>query len=448
MATAGGALRRLGAQAAPAAQRIEAVDFVRGAALFGILLMNITAFGLPYAYESPAPAGGAEGANLWAWIITNTGFEGTQRALFSILFGAGVILLTSRLEAAGRSDVADIYFRRNMWLIVFGMVDAYLFLWFGDILYAYGIIGMFLFVFRKSRVRMLLVAGLGALLLNAAFNLADTRETLQTHAAFVEASRVQAAAAKLSEEQRQAIAAWEEARTEHEPTPAMIANDLERTRGGYWSAFGYVARVNARVQSWGLYRHYFLDGLGMMLIGMALFRLGVLTLERPSRFYLAMAGVGYGVGLSVSIAETWWIMEGRFGALAFAQTAVSYDLGRLFMTMGHLAALLLFVRSGALERLRRAVAAVGRMALTAYLTQSIVCTTIFVVLGLYGRFERHQLYYVVAAIWAAQLIFSSLWLRHFRFGPAEWLWRWLTYLKRPPLRKPVGQAGAVPAAAE
>jgi uncharacterized protein len=122
-------------RAAPTSHRIIALDFVRGAALFGILLMNITAFGMVgQAYGDPTVAGGAEGANLWSWIITQVGFEGTQRGLFSILFGAGVILFTSRLEAAGRSDTADIYFRRNMWLVGFGLLNGFLLLWSGDIL--------------------------------------------------------------------------------------------------------------------------------------------------------------------------------------------------------------------------------------------------------------------------------------------------------------------------
>src|ERR1044072_2245070 len=100
--------------AAPAKRRIEALDFVRGVALCGILLMNITGFGLPSAYSNPANSGGATGANLWAWIVTQVGFEGTQRALFSILFGASTILLVSRLERSGRTDAADIYYRRNL----------------------------------------------------------------------------------------------------------------------------------------------------------------------------------------------------------------------------------------------------------------------------------------------------------------------------------------------
>ena len=94
------------------------------------------------------------GLNLWAWIITQVGFEGTQRALFSMLFGASTILLVSRLEAAGRTDAADIYYRRNLWLIGFGMVNAFIFLWYGDILYAYGVTALFLFPFRRHGAKM------------------------------------------------------------------------------------------------------------------------------------------------------------------------------------------------------------------------------------------------------------------------------------------------------
>src|SRR5690349_8536704 len=111
--------------AAPAARRIEALDFVRGVALCGILLMNITGYGLPDAYTNPQNSGGATGINLTTWVITEIGFEGTQRALFSMLFGASVILFTSRLEAQGRTDTADIFVRRNLWLVGFGMINAF-----------------------------------------------------------------------------------------------------------------------------------------------------------------------------------------------------------------------------------------------------------------------------------------------------------------------------------
>ena len=223
--------------AAPAARRIEALDFVRGVALCGILLMNITGFGLPDAYTNPVNAGGATGANLWAWIVTEIGFEGTQRALFSMLFGASAILLLSRLEAAGRPDAADIYVRRNLWLVGFGMVNAFLFLWYGDILYAYGIVALFIFPFRKMAARWLLAIGLGALLLGAAWTARETHELLGKHEAFAAASAARAQGARPSPAQQAATAAWEEARAEFKSTPEDIADAVKARTSGYAAAF-------------------------------------------------------------------------------------------------------------------------------------------------------------------------------------------------------------------
>lgn len=420
--------------AAPAGQRIEALDFVRGVALCGILLMNITGFGLPDAYSNPMNSGGATGANLWAWIITQIGFEGTQRALFSMLFGASAILLTSRLEREGRGDAADIYFRRNLWLIGFGMVNAFIFLWWGDILYAYGVIALFVYAFRKLAPKWLLIVGVGTLLLGAVWNAYDTRQVIAKHDAYLPAAAAKAAHRALTAEQREAISGWEEARGEFKSTPAELAEAVQARTSGYWPMFRRAATINAYFQTWFLYRFFF-DIFGMMLIGMALFRQGVLTLERPARLYWAMLAGGYAVGIAVNVVETRWVMDHQFSAIAFAQANISYDLGRLAMTVGHLGALLLFVRSGTLAWLRRAFAAVGRMAVTNYLTHSVVCAILFVGFRWYNTLERHELYYVVFAIWAAQLVISPLWLKHYRFGPVEWLWRTLTYMKRQPMRR-------------
>ncbi|MFN3944537.1 MAG: DUF418 domain-containing protein [Allosphingosinicella sp.] len=433
-------------KAGPGGVRIEALDFVRGAALFGILLMNITGFGLPEAYENPQNSGGAEGVNLWAWMITQIGFEGTQRGLFSLLFGASVILLTARLEASGRPDAADIYFRRNLWLIGFGLVNAYVFLWFGDILYAYGVTALFVFAFRNMAPRRLLAIGVGTLLLLSAWNAWDASKGLAAHRAFAEAQAAQARGAELSPEQEKAVESWKGIEAYFVAPPDRIAEEIEARTNGYGRAFLATAPINVKMQTWFTYR-YFFDVFGMMLIGMALYRWGVLTLERPTWLYVAMALGGYAIGLAVNILETRWILANGFSALAFAQTAVTYELGRLPMTIGHLGALLLFVRSGLLGRFRRALAAVGQMAVTNYLTHSVVCAIIFVGFGLYGQLERHQLYYVVFAIWAVQLVASPIWLRHFRFGPVEWLWRYLTYLKRPPIRHTAVPTSAGAAAA-
>lgn len=425
--------------AAPSARRIEALDFVRGVALCGIMLMNIVDFGLPDAYTNPQNSGGATGINLVTWVITEIGFEGTQRALFSMLFGASVILFTSRLEAQGRSDAADLYMRRNLWLIAFGMINAFLLLWHGDILYSYGIVALFVFAFRRLAAKWLLLIGGAALLAGAAWNYSETQGTLAVHAPYP-AAAAGAAAARAAEEdpteaQESAISDWETEQAEYVSSAETIAEKVRNYTSGYRHAFDYMAGVNVIYQTYGLYR-YFFDVFGMMLIGMALFRLGVLTLERRTSLYVAMMLGGYAVGLATNAIETKHIMDNGFSAIAFAEVSTTYDLGRLAMTIGHLGLLLLFVRSGLLGFVRRAFAAVGRMAITNYLMHSAICLVLFILMGWYGQLERHQLYYVVFAIWAFQLVFSPLWLRFFKFGPVEWLWRSLTYMKPQPMRRP------------
>lgn len=411
----------------PPAKRLESLDFVRGCALFGILLMNINGMGLGPGYDNPTIAGGATGINLWTWFFFNVGFEGTQRALFSILFGAGVVLLTSRLEASGRADAPDIFFRRNLWLIAFGLVNAWLLLWIGDILYYYGITALFLYAFRKMSGRALLALGIMSLVLGAAWSANDTRRLLNVHAEAAAASAV--AASARTPHQRDVIEAWEE-KNKSGPSPAEFREMRKTMTESYIGAQAELAGGIKHFQSWNLYR-YFFDIFGMMMLGMALFKLGVLTLDVRTRTYLAMVGGGYAIGLTGNILEAKWIMDQGFTALAYAQASISYDVSRLTMTLGHLGLLMLFLQSGILPWVRRSMAAAGRMALTNYLAHSVVALVIFVFLGWWGALERYQLYYIVLAIWAVQIVASPIWLKYYHFGPVEWLWRYLTYGKRP-----------------
>src|SRR6266446_3351724 len=142
-------------------ERIASIDVLRGFALLGILWMNVVAFALPgAAYADPTIAGGARGANLLFWLFSQILVEGKMRTLFSMLFGAGVILFTSRAEARGaESRIGDLYYRRTLWLIAFGLLHAY-FIWSGDILYGYGVAGLLLFPFRHLPARTLIIAGL------------------------------------------------------------------------------------------------------------------------------------------------------------------------------------------------------------------------------------------------------------------------------------------------
>jgi uncharacterized protein len=428
----------------PIAERIEAIDFVRGVALFGILLMNITGVGLPEAYHDPTNWGGSTGADLWAWIIVQIGLEGTQRGLFSILFGAGLLLFTDRLEAKGRDDAAMLWLRRTLILAGFGLFNAYVLLWAGDILFHYGMAGLVLFWFRHLAGRTLVAAGAAALLVGLAWNLVDARDALLDHERFQAATAAKAAGQTLGAEQNESISSWQKRVADMQPPREELAREVEVAREGYRAVWPYGAQEGFEWHVYGLTR-YPHDILGMMLIGMGLLRLGVLTGERSRRLYAGLALAGYAVGLTVNTIETAWILRSGFSVLAFIQTEVTYDVGRLATTLGHLGALLWIAKSGLFPRLRRRFVAVGRMALTNYLSHSLICLIFFISMGFYGQLGRAELYLVVLAIWAFQLWLSPWWLAHYQFGPVEWLWRALTYGARPRLRRVPAPVTAAPA---
>src|SRR5262245_39748825 len=140
-----------------AEERIASVDVMRGVAVLGILFMNIIGFAFhSAAYADPTIAGGATGINLWVYVINAVLVDGKMRGIFSLVFGAGVFILTARAERRGSTEGADIHYRRMFRLMLFGVVHAY-FLWWGEILYPYSLLGLFLFPMRRLSVRGLLI---------------------------------------------------------------------------------------------------------------------------------------------------------------------------------------------------------------------------------------------------------------------------------------------------
>jgi uncharacterized protein len=212
------------AQPVTTSERLASVDTLRGFALLGILLMNVCGAGLAFGYNDPSVLGGATGANLYAWIVSNLFFEGSMRTIFSMLFGAGVILLTERAErAGGGSTIAGIYYRRTLWLIAFGLADAYLLLWVGDILYAYGIVGLFLYPLRKLRARTLITLGVLALfLMTLKDGVYDYFDHVDLHAQVQAAEATQAAGGALTPDQMEAMAEWEELMAFAKPPAEVI----------------------------------------------------------------------------------------------------------------------------------------------------------------------------------------------------------------------------------
>ena len=286
--------------------------------------------------------------------------------------------------------------------------------------------------------RTLFAFALGGLLVGAAWNQLDAYDGRQEAHRLPGGEGRQADGATLSRQQTKALKAWPELVGHMKPSARKIQDKLEAMRGRTPPSSRF-RRRSWRNESWLQYR-YFFDIFALMLIGMALFKLGLLQ-PRSSARRVRLDGRG-----RLRHRPDGELLRGAppadtsSHALARLQAEVSYDLGRLAMTTGHLGLLMLFCNVGILGWLQRRLAAVGQMALTNYVTHSIVAAMLVsgFGFGLYGHLSRHQLYYVVFAIWAVQLVISPIWLAHFRFGPVEWLWRSLTYGQRQPMRRVAG----------
>lgn len=417
--------------------RIGAMDTIRGIALFGILLMNIIGFGLYKAYFDPTNNGGSTGWSLNVWWMNMLFFEGTMRGMFSMLFGAGILLFTGRATSGTQESVTDTFFRRLLWMILFGVIHCYLLLWDGEILYTYGIVGMFAFSFRHLIPGKLLIGAACILMVSTAFSVADYIDHKEAYTQATAARAKRAKGLVLNTKDTEAIAKWNGIEKEEKLTPQQLQDEIKARSKDYWSVVKHKLPVNEYMQTDFLYFINFWDTLAMMLWGMAFFKWGILKAEKSRRFYLLMALFGYGIGITINYFETAHIVDQQFSILSFYRNFVTYQFGRVPTTCGHIALIMLFVQSGILPWLRKALAAVGQMAFSNYIMHSLICNFIFLGYGLsmYGKLQRYELYYIVAGIWLFQLIASPIWLRYFRFGPLEWVWRSLTYWQRQPFRK-------------
>ena len=419
--------------AAPLApsERIEAIDVVRGFALLGILLMNILAFGLPFrAYFDPSVDGAVAGVDFGVFFAVDLFAEGAMRAVFSMLFGAGVVILATGDRAKG----AAIYYRRQLLLLAIGLFDAFVLLWMGDILVPYALAGMLLYLCRNWSPRALFAASglVFAYLLVFYAVLFATLNFMPAQAAAVE-ERI-AAGETVTAGERAMVAEWADLKATFRPPPDVQALEVRRFEGTYPESF--VANAVAVLDSYAVALPLFMlwDAVACMLLGMALFKIGVLQGQRSVRFYTVLAACGFAVGLGVNAFEL-SMKTGSGFALPWVSGAssITNDIGRVAMALGYISLAMIVCLRGWLDLVRRGLAAVGRMALTNYLLQSTLGVVIFHSLGfgLWNELPRHQLYYVVLLEWVVSIGISIWWLRRYRYGPLEWLWRALTYGRLP-----------------
>ena len=417
-------------------ERLVSLDVLRGVAILGILVMNIYAFAMPFvAYSNPLLMGGEELHNIGTWYFTHIFADQKFLSIFAMLFGAGLVLMAGRAEARGAKPARS-YYRRQFWLLVIGMLHAYL-IWFGDILVSYAIMGMIAYLFRKRSPTTLLIVACLLLPLALVFNHGFALYADQMQVEVAEINALKEAGETVSEEQEQALADWEVSRAFMAPTAEDVQKDVKIHRGGYAEIFEHRVPVVAQMQFFFTLFFGVPRVLSLMLIGMALMKLGILSGERSTRFYRNFMLAGYGLGLPVTIFSAIDLAAHQFEPLYMMRSGGTANyFGSIIVAFGHIGLVMLLVKTGALRRLLRRFADVGRMALTNYLMHSVVLTTVFYGygLGLYGTVPRFWQMGFVAAVIGFQLYFSGWWLQRYGFGPVEWLWRSLTYWKRQPMR--------------
>ena len=422
-----------GGTLAPAApsERIEAIDTIRGVALLGILIINILAFGMPFrAMFDPTVDGSTAGADFAAYFAMGFIFEGAMRALFSMLFGAGIAMVA----ASGKG--APIHYRRQLLLLAIGLIDAFVLLWVGDILVPYALAGMILYFARNWRPRHLLVAaGVVFAYLVIVYGSFFAMLTVVPEQAEAVQTRLDAGES-ISAEERAILNGWRELEVNIEPTPDLVERERLKFQGSYRQSF--FANAGEVIDLYAVPLPYFIlwDAIACMLLGMALYKVGFLTGRLSQRCYVATAAVGFGVGLAVNGFEMAMKIATDYAPEWVSGASVpTNDLGRVCMALGFVSIIMIANQRGYLARLRRGLAAVGRMALSNYILQSICGIAIFhdMGFGLWNDLARHELYYVVLGQWVVMIAFSVWWLGRYRFGPLEWLWRTLTYGRRQPM---------------
>lgn len=412
-------------QSAPVtgSQRISSLDFIRGIAVMGILAANIVAFGQPFAaYMYPASFLTEHGPlSDQLWIAQFVLIDGKMRGLFTLLFGAGMYLFMERAWARGATRWRQA--RRLVFLLLFGVIHFF-FIWRGDILTYYALTGLVALLFVKLAAKTQLKLGLALYLAGALFYAAAL---VPLH--FVADTPI-GERAELSE-MRASLAEQKE---------LAIADDAIETRlisgGDYAGLVAHKLDAHAFEQVTNL-ALFAPETLPLMLLGMALYRLGLFSGGMDARRQRRWGWAGLAVGAALHLLIGLWAQGTGFGYYATLAAFVGMSpIPRLMMVLG-LAALLAQWGAGTGGWLKERVAAAGRAAFSNYLGTSVVMLLVFHgwAGGLFGKLDRPGLYAVVLATCILMLAWSKPWLVRYRYGPLEWLWRCLTYGRWVPLRR-------------
>jgi uncharacterized protein len=425
--------------------RIALLDILRGVAVLGILMMNIEDFAgpesatfhdIPVGLSHPAFVAWHAPLDYIIFAVKWTFFEGKMRALFAMLFGASTVLLLDRVGMRhGEARAADIFHRRNMWLVAIGLAHG-LFIWSGDILTQYAVFALLLYPLRNVAPRRLLVAGMAVWLVGGSigsWHFLDISGAVKKEQLLVGAREAMAHRSVINSAQKTAVEAADLAASQSSAQMATALADgrlgpaasLARTREGFLGFFGAVVTSGLA-----------LEVVGAMITGMGLFGIGFLTGRLRTRTYVLVAAGGYAVSLPLAITGIWYSAINGFSVTSVLESMFyPYTFLQFSAAIANASLVILLARSGWLPQVGRTLASVGKMALTNYLVTSVLCRFVFSwgPWKLYGELEYFQYLYVVGVVWSLNLLGSRFWLHFFLFGPIEWIWRSLTYWKFQPL---------------
>ena len=404
-------------------ERLITLDVIRGLAVLGILFANIVGFAHPqFAYGwPPALPGGLEPANKAVWLAQYLLIDGKMRGLFTLLFGAGMALFLDR--AAERGDTRFLQVRRLGWLMLFGLLHYYLLFW-GDILLLYGLCGFAVLPLVRLPAPNLLGIGIVWYVFGGLF----MALTLAGPASVEQSAALQGFD---SAAYRAGLDVWQSRERQAAFEAAVFVS------GSYAREVAYMIEVRSGELA-DLPFFAAIETIPLMLIGMALYRYGFFAggIDRAVMRRWGWAGVAAGIALPLPFGL--WAMVRDFPPW-LTELAVSGipQIPRLPMILGLAALLACWAETSRSGWLATRLAAAGRMAFSNYIGTSILMMLVFRSWagGLYGEMDRMELLLPVVLGWAVMLRWSTPWLKRFRYGPLEWLWRCLTYWKLFPMRR-------------
>lgn len=404
--------------------RIVTLDVIRGIAVMGIFSVNVIAFAMiEPAYFNPGAGGGHSGIDLATWLANFILIDGKMRSLFSMLFGASMLLVIERAEVSSQSS-ALIHYRRMIVLAVFGLAHFYL-VWFGDILFSYAVTGMIAFAFRHRTARNLVALAAVLFVVNASM-FAMTASYFRD---LDVAAHSSTATPETIREWNAGVANW------GMMLPERAAAEERIARSSFSERASHMIRDRGSEPLVGAI--FFLpETLALMLLGMACFKGGYFTGRWDDRSYRRAAAWGIGIGgLAFAILAAIDIASDFYLPLLFFNMLAVGTPFRVVMALGYAALIVLVFREP--SAIRNRFAAVGRTAFTNYLGTSIVAMLIFNGdgLALFGTLSRFEAWLFVPLFWAAMLLWSKPWLDRFLYGPFEWLWRSLSRGRLQPMRK-------------